>query len=1773
MGRGHEVGAPSSASGLLSCARIGDSHRIRDWRSARKKQSAWFLAAGLLLAASATHAQVQRTIINTGFEQPFVGTGCVRFIADTGVPGWITTDPNRGGLNTTTCQGAAIPGTSGTGRPIEFWGFGFMGSRPRAGNAFVELNAFIAGRLRQDVCLITGETVDWSASHRGRGSNTVADVMEFRIGATPIARMSTAADGNPNSITALLGTVNTPVPANNGWVDYGGRFAYSGATGTVDLGFEAIFATGGAGAGNFLDNIQVKLRPFVEFAQAAYDQNEASPTGNRPRLIVAGTVPVGGMTVPVTITGGTATLGLDYTTVSGTADVSVFIPEGTYDNASFPLPITIVNDGPGDPGETITFNTPDTAGTGAPYNRASLQSCGAAPLANTVSTISENPAPLPRIQLSKALSADRLAVSDQFVLRITGPNGQQATTTGAGSTVGNGTITVGPAAVGTAYTLSEAMAAGSASPLTAYTQSMVCTNTTPNSPTVLPGGAGTSFTLTVVANDNISCTLTNDVAAAPAFIDIVKTVTSGQLYDSVGDIATYSYVVTNTGAAAVNTLTVTDNRIAAVNCGGVTTLPAGGSVTCAGSYTVTQNDIDDVLVTNIVTASARVGTGAFAIDTDDAVINRAFPAMTADKQTTTTTYASVGQVIPYTYLVTNTGNTSIDALTVTDNRIPVVICPVTTLAVGASTTCTGDYTITQADIDAGSVTNFMAANGTPPAGSLATITDTATITAAPAAPALTLDKTSTTPTYAAVDEVVSYDYLVTNTGNVTVSALAVTDDKIAVVTCPATTLAPAASTTCTGSYTIVQADMDTGLVTNNASATGTPARGTLAPATDSVTVTSTATPALTLDKTVVAGNPYAAVDDIVSYQYLVTNPSSITINALSVTDDKIAAVTCPVTTLAPGTSTTCAGSYTIVQADLDAGSVTNNAIASGTPASGTLVPGMDSATATALPSVGYAKTADTAGPVVVGDVITYTLSATVAYTATTDAVTLTDTLGPGLDFVGVTGPGTLICGTATPLTCTLPAGTAPGTYTATYQARVNTSARGTVDNAVAGSGADNPICSADCAIQTPVAAPVITLAKSADPAAGTEVEFGQAIEYTLTATVTNSATLGDLVLVDTPDPGLTVGTLPNGCSMSGATITCTLPAGTAVGVYTFVYSATVNAQAAAAVGNQVAGTVSAGQQPVCNACSITHQVLAPQLRVIKTVAVREIKIGDLVRYTLTVENVGDNDLIDGSLVDTPAAGLSYVEGSLQVVDGDNLARVEGQNPLRFNGLDIVAGQTATLTYLMRVGAGVRPGTHQNRAQAYSPAGRPISNVATAEVELMADPLLDDSLIMGTVFDDRDGDGWQDDAALSGVRVQGGFAPAAYIAQSTVVDRGDGPQPEPDASAPLLRGIDVGAIAARQSDADPAENHQLIVRQRLSALAFTPDFVLTSAQGVTVKMDAEGNNTIEKRGDADKGLNAAAPVVERRVAQGEGGYVVDYVIRNAGIDERGIPGVRIASVEGLLIETDQYGRYHLAGMPGGPAERGRNFILKVDPSTLPAGAQFTTDNPLLRRITPGLPVRFDWGVKLPVQTISAAAEHTEMALGEVLFAAGSAEVRPKYLPVIEKMAAKVREHRVREVVIDANGGTEALAFERAAAVREALLGMLGDDASATHLVVSARGNVDKPDSLVVGVAEGGALLGTVLFDTDQSSIRPEFEPLLDEVAAALERKRGGAIAIVGHADVRGSHEYNTALGMHRAKAVYEALARRLSPQVRAKVRVEASGDPAAPVGAQRKQGGR
>src|SRR5690606_1168274 len=184
----------------------------------------------------------------------------------------------------------------------------------------------------------------------------------------------------------------------------------------------------------------------------------------------------------------------------------------------------------------------------------------------------------------------------------------------------------------------------------------------------------------------------------------------------------------------------------------------------------------------------------------------------------------------------------------------------------------------------------------------------------------------------------------------------------------------------------------------------------------------------------------------------------------------------------------------------------------------------------------------------------------------------------------------------------------------------------------------------------------------------------------------------------------------------------------------------------------------------------------------------EVRVGDLVRYTLTASNTSALDLTNLVLLDTPPAGFSFVDGSLQVSDRDGEARLNGINPIRIEGISVEAGGRLTIRYLLRVGAGAAArGEYVNTAQLML-NGLPASNRARAAVRRSADPVFEDTRIWGSVFNDRDEDGWQDSATASRVMVRGGFAPEAYVDHSTTVDRGEGPQPEPDASAPLLHGI-------------------------------------------------------------------------------------------------------------------------------------------------------------------------------------------------------------------------------------------------------------------------------------------------------------------------------------------------------------------------------------------------
>ena len=133
-----------------------------------------------------------------------------------------------------------------------------------------------------------------------------------------------------------------------------------------------------------------------------------------------------------------------------------------------------------------------------------------------------------------------------------------------------------------------------------------------------------------------------------------------------------------------------------------------------------------------------------------------------------------------------------------------------------------------------------------------------------------------------------------------------------------------------------QADVDAGKVVNTATVTGTAADGAGRHRHQLHEHPGPVVPALELDKTAgdhdVDGNGPDAGDTI-TYSFTVTNTGNVTLTRSTVTDPQAGRRSpARAATLAPGASATCTPTYTLTQADVNAGKVDNTATATGTAA-------------------------------------------------------------------------------------------------------------------------------------------------------------------------------------------------------------------------------------------------------------------------------------------------------------------------------------------------------------------------------------------------------------------------------------------------------------------------------------------------------------------------------------------------------------------------------------------------------------------------------------------------------------------------------------------------------------------------------------------------------------------------------------------------------------------------------------------------------------------------
>ena len=522
----------------------------------RIKRAAFAIAtstAALSMATSA-HAQ-QREIINPSFEQ--VGS-----INGLGNGFEITPQEN-------------VPGWFSTNGEIEIWVEGFQQRTAQEGDHLVELNPSAPIGLYQEICLIAGEQLSWDFYHSARGA----------VGGADQTVLYEVADSDGNQIQLL--TTNTVTPlgvgnnnqTNNLWDNVTGSTIYTGPSGNQRLQFRS---TNAGSNGNFLDDINITITPLVNFNELNTSGFEGD-SSSLPRFAISGVVNTA-INIQFSITGGTATLGSDFTVQSNVITIPVATYDGVSDASTFILPITIGQDGVAENNETIeiTYETIAPASSGI---------IGGPECTNPASIAIHTIFDLPLVE----------AIAENFDPIETTAGGV------TGSVLASDTINNAPInSVDVALTVETSDPELTLDPTTGLIT--VAPNTAPGTYTV-------EYTICEDGNPNNCSTATETVTvieASPS-LSMEKTAHSEGPFTA-GDVITYTYTITNNGDTIVRDIAITDSHNgsnpppvpggetlltdagttgdstdAAVN-GSWDVLAPGDVVTFTGTYTVTVAD-------------------------------------------------------------------------------------------------------------------------------------------------------------------------------------------------------------------------------------------------------------------------------------------------------------------------------------------------------------------------------------------------------------------------------------------------------------------------------------------------------------------------------------------------------------------------------------------------------------------------------------------------------------------------------------------------------------------------------------------------------------------------------------------------------------------------------------------------------------------------------------------------------------------------------------------------------------------------------------------------------------------------------------------------------------------------------------------------------------------------------------------------------------------------------------------------------------------------------
>jgi uncharacterized repeat protein (TIGR01451 family) len=506
---------------------------------------------------------------------------------------------------------------------------------------------------------------------------------------------------------------------------------------------------------------------------------------------------------------------------------------------------------------------------------------------------------------------------------------------------------------------------------------------------------------------------------------------AGTAFTAVGDVLTYQFIVENTGNVSfARDVSVMDTLLAdPVVCfdsqGSTRDLASGDTAVCTATYTVNQDDLDRGQVIN-----EAVATTVFGADGDTALVSSrparvvsaadVTSALTLVKSAATLPITAAGQVLTYTLTIENTGNQRLRSVAATDALLPDLICAAAVLEPGAQLICADTYTVTQADVDAGTLVNTADVSAITPTGAGRTATDTLTLDTPAARNALSLSKVPSVSPFGLAGSTVTFDLVLRNDGNLTLFDLVVTDPSIdAGYSCTVAELAPGESNAdCSVSRAVTQADVDVGSLSNTAFVAGEDAQGNAVAAQGSVIVPGPINVSA-LEVTKVVRDTGSAVGDVVVFEITAENLGNVSLRNLTISDTFTRAdgsvITGAVPVLAdpavagdpllPNVTRVWTLSHTLTQVDLDAGGLVNTATVTGldpsdAPISDVSDNGVDGDGNTAddptalpiaaVPGIELTKVLTTSG-LIAGDPVVFTLTAVNTGNVSLSDITLSDT--------------------------------------------------------------------------------------------------------------------------------------------------------------------------------------------------------------------------------------------------------------------------------------------------------------------------------------------------------------------------------------------------------------------------------------------------------------------------------------------------------------------------------------------------------------------------------------------------------------------------------------------------------------------------------------------------------------------------------------------------------------------------------------------------------------